>query len=154
MPTTAGSIRSTSAARISAYRCLSRSAAIFRRWSATVSRMGCRRRYFQVAKDFPKLKIVISHGARPAVMPVMEVAFLCENVYLSPDLYMNGVNTPGAQEYVKAAHFFLGDRLLFGTAYPSRPLKESVEAFMQWDFDPKVRDKVLYENAARLLNMI
>ena len=109
---------------------------------------------FQVARDFPKLKIVISHGAWPAVMPVMEVAFLCENVYLSPDLYMNGINMPGAQEYIKAAHFFLGERLLFGTAYPSRPLKESVEAFMQWNLNAKLRAKVLYENAARLLGLI
>jgi uncharacterized protein len=96
----------------------------------------------------------VSHAAWPNVMPMMEVAFLCDNVFVSPDLYMNGINTPGAQEYVKAAHFFLGDRLLFGTAYPSRPLKESVEAFMQWDFDPQVRKKVFYENAARLLGLI
>jgi predicted TIM-barrel fold metal-dependent hydrolase len=109
---------------------------------------------FRVAKDFPKLKIIVSHAAWPNVMPMMEVAFLCDNVFVSPDLYMNGINTPGAQEYVKAAHFFLGDRLLFGTAYPSRPLKESVEAFMQWDFDPQVRKKVFYENAARLLGLI
>lgn len=109
---------------------------------------------FRVAKDFPKLKIIISHAAWPNVMPMMEVAFLRENVFVSPDLYMNGINTPGAQEYIKAAHFFLGERLLFGTAYPSRPLKESVEAFMKWDFDPKVRKKVFYENAARLLGLI
>ncbi|MPZ46324.1 MAG: amidohydrolase family protein [Betaproteobacteria bacterium] len=108
---------------------------------------------YKVAKDFPRLKIVVSHAAWPNIMPMMEVAFIRENVYVSPDLYMNGVSTPGAHEYVKAAHFFLGERLLFGTAYPSRPLKESLEAFLQWELAPGIRDKVLYENAARLMNL-
>jgi len=107
----------------------------------------------KVAKDFPKLKIVISHGAWPSVMPMIEVAFMRENVYISPDLYINGIDTPGSQEYIKAARSFMPDRLLFGTAYPSRPLKESVAAFRQWDLSPELQDKVLYRNAARLLKL-
>lgn len=108
---------------------------------------------FRVAKAFPKLKIIVSHAAWPNVMPMMEVAFLCDNVYVSPDLYQNSVNTPGAQEYLKAAQLFLEDRLLFGTAYPSRPLKESVQGFMEWDISPWLRDKILYRNAARVLGI-
>jgi predicted TIM-barrel fold metal-dependent hydrolase len=108
---------------------------------------------FRVAKDFPKLKIIVSHAAWPNIMPMMEVAFIRENVYVSPDLYMNGINTPGAHEYIKAAKFFLGDRLLFGTAYPSRPLKESVDAFLEWDLSAELQEKILYRNAARLLRI-
>ena len=107
----------------------------------------------RAAKDFPKLKFVISHGAWPQVMPMIEVAFMRENVYISPDLYINGIDIPGSQEYIKAARFFMGERLLFGTAYPSRPLKESVEAFMQWDLSPELQQKILYGNAARLLKL-
>ena len=108
---------------------------------------------FRVAKDFPKLKIIVSHAAWPNIMPMMEVAFIRENVYVSPDLYMNGINTPGAHEYIKAAKFFLGDRLLFGTAYPSRPLKESVDAFLEWALSAELQEKILYRNAARLLRI-
>lgn len=107
----------------------------------------------RVAKDFPNLKIIVSHAGWPNVESMMGVAFIQDNVYVSPDLYMNGMNMPGAHEYIKAAHFFLGDRLLFGTAYPSRPLKESVEAFMQWSLPQDLRDKILYRNAARLLKI-
>ncbi|MBI1990668.1 MAG: amidohydrolase [Betaproteobacteria bacterium] len=107
----------------------------------------------KVAKDFPKLKIVISHGAWPSVMPMIEVAFMRENVYVSPDLYINGIDTPGSQEYIKAAKSFMPGRLLFGTAYPSRPLKESVDAFRQWDLSPELQDRILYRNAARLLKL-
>ena len=106
----------------------------------------------KVAKDFPKLKIGISHGAWPSVMPMIEVAFMRENVYVSPDLYINGIDTPGSQEYIKAAKSFMPERLLFGTAYPSRPLKESVDAFRQWDLSPELQDQILSRNAARLLN--
>ena len=108
---------------------------------------------YKVARDFPRLKIIVSHAAWPNVMPMMEVAFIRDNVYVSPDLYMNGINTPGAHEYIKAAQFFLGDRLLFGTAYPSRPLKESVKAFLEWKLPRELQDKVLYRNAARLLRI-
>ena len=108
---------------------------------------------YKVAKDFPRLKIIVSHAAWPNIMQMMEVAFIRENVYVSPDLYLNGVNTPGAQEYIKAAKFFLGDRLLFGTAYPSRPLKESVQAFLEWDLSSELQEKILYKNAARLLKI-
>ena len=108
---------------------------------------------YKVAKDFPKLKIIVSHAAWPNIMPMMEVAFIRENVYVSPDLYMNGINTPGAEEYIKAAKFFLGDRLLFGTAYPSRPLKESVQAFLEWKLSSELQEKILYRNAARLFHI-
>ena len=107
----------------------------------------------RVAKDFPKLQIVISHGAWPSVMPMIEVAFMRENVYISPDLYVNGVDMPGAQEYIKAAKSFMPDRLLFGTAYPSRPLKESVAAFKEWKLPRELEEKVLHGNAARLLRI-
>jgi len=107
----------------------------------------------RVAKDFPKLKIVISHGAWPAVMQMIEVAFMRENVYISPDLYVNGIDMPGSQEYIKAARSFMPERLLFGTAYPSRPLKESLEAFRKWNLPRDLEEKVLYGNAARLLKL-
>ena len=107
----------------------------------------------KVAKDFPKLRIIVSHAAWPNVMPMLEVAFIKDNVYVSPDLYLNGVNTPGAHEFIKAAKFFLGDRLLFGTAYPSRPLRESIEAFLQWNLSQELREKILFRNAARVLGI-
>ncbi|MCC6533308.1 MAG: amidohydrolase [Burkholderiales bacterium] len=107
----------------------------------------------RVAKDFPKLKIVVSHGAWPAVMAMIEVAFMRENVYVSPDLYINGIDMPGSQEYIKAAKSFMPQRLLFGTAYPSRPLKESVAAFREWGLPPALEEAVLYRNAARLLKL-
>lgn len=110
-------------------------------------------RVHRVAKDFPNLKLVVTHGGYPFVQEALFVAFDCPNVYLSPDMYLNIPNMPGVQEYVKAAHYFLGDRLLFGTAYPVRPMIESVRDFNLLPFEPEVREKVLYHNAAKLFGI-
>ncbi|HEX4040235.1 MAG TPA: amidohydrolase family protein [Xanthobacteraceae bacterium] len=108
---------------------------------------------YDVARDFPKLDIVVSHAAWPWIHETIGLAFACHNIYISPDLYMVGVNMPGAAEYIHAANSFLADRLLFGTAYPSRPLIESVQAFDKWIFEPGVKEKVLTENALRVMRM-
>jgi len=108
---------------------------------------------YDVARDFPKLDIVLSHAAWPWIYETIGLAFACHNIYVSPDLYMVGLNMPGAAEYIHAANSFLGDRLLFGTAYPSRPLIESVRAFDKWSFEPGVKEKVLAKNALRVMRM-
>ena len=48
---------------------------------------------------------------------------------------------------------YMGDRTLFGTAYPSRPLPESVAAFDQWNFEAGVKERVLGLNALRVMRM-
>jgi hypothetical protein len=41
----------------------------------------------------------------------------------------------------------------FGTAYPSRPLRETVAPNQEWDWNPGVLEKVFYRNAYRLMKM-
>ena len=76
-----------------------------------------------------------------------------QNVWVSPDLYMVGTDMPFAAEFVKAANLYLGDRMLFGTGYPSRGHVESVRAFDAWTFAPGIKDKVMRDNARRLLQI-
>lgn len=108
---------------------------------------------YQAASDFPALDFVISHGAWPWVRELLGLCFVLPNIAVSPDLYMVGTNLPGGDEYVKAANMYMADRTLFGTAYPSRPLVESVAAFQAWDFEPGVKEKVLGLNALKLMRM-
>ena len=108
---------------------------------------------YQVARDFPKCDFVISHAAWPWVFETIGLAFAWSNIFVSPDLYMVGLNMPGAAEYINAANSFLADRLLFGTAYPSRPIVESVQEFKKWSSKPGVEEKVLGKNALRVMRM-
>ena len=107
----------------------------------------------RAAMRYPELTFIVSHAAYPWAVEMVTIAMFCENIYVSPDLYMVGINLPGADEYVKAANMYMGDRTLFGTAYPSRPLVESVKAFDEWTFAPGVKEKVLGRNALRVMRM-
>jgi predicted TIM-barrel fold metal-dependent hydrolase len=108
---------------------------------------------YDVARRFPALTLVVAHGAWPAVQEMLGIAFALPNVWVSPDLYMVGTDMPFAAEFVKAANLYLGDRMLFGTGYPSRGHVESVRAFDAWTFAPGVKDKVMRDNARRLLKI-
>jgi len=106
-----------------------------------------------IARKHPNLRIVISHGGWPYVLETLALAFICPNVWVSPDQYLNVPNMPGATEYMKAANYFLGDRLLFGSSYPSKPLRYSVDGFRAIGWPMDLEGKILYENAARLFEL-
>lgn len=105
----------------------------------------------RVANDFPDLQIIVPHAAWPWVNEILGVAFVCNNVWLSPDLYMNIPNMPGATHYIEAANYYLADRLLYASAYPIRSLKQSIDEFMNLSLKEDVKEKILYKNAVRLL---
>lgn len=105
----------------------------------------------RVAADFPDLKLIIRHACWPWVTETCGMAFRRQNVYLIPDAY--AVSMPGYMQWVEAANTYLGDRLLFGTAFPIVPLKPMVEAFRLLPFKDGVRSRVEYQNAAGLLDL-
>jgi uncharacterized protein len=108
----------------------------------------------RVALAFPKLQIVVPHGAFPWSTQMCGVALQCRNVNLLPDFYFHIPNTPGADDYLKAANYYLGHRLLFGSSYPVRPLRQSVEQFKALAFEKdETRQLCLGGNAARLLGL-
>ena len=108
----------------------------------------------RVAKAFPNLTIVISHGCWPWSAQSAAVAFAHPNVYLMPDFYWNIPNTPGADEWVKAANYYLSYRILHGSAYPVRPLEDSINGLLKLGFEsPEIAERILGGNAARLLGL-
>lgn len=104
-----------------------------------------------IAADFPDLLIVVPHGGWPHVMEFLGIAFMYPNVWLAPDFYVFRPGIPGATHYIEAANFYLADRFLFSSVYPSRPLKQSVEEFKQLPLRPEVLERALYKNAAWIL---
>jgi len=107
----------------------------------------------RVAMRHRELRVIVSHAAWPWVDQMMSIALTCPNIYVSPDLYTATANMPGARSYVDGANCFLEDRMLFGTAYPTRPLDESVRDFLAMGWNRTIVDKILYDNAARLLGL-
>lgn len=105
----------------------------------------------RVAGDFPTLKIVLSHGNWPWVHQILHVAFRRPNVFVSPDMYL--FDLPGSEDYVKAADTYLADQFVYASAYPFTPLKDYAERFLRLPIRPEAMQKVLYDNAARLLRL-
>ncbi|OAI86424.1 amidohydrolase family protein [Pseudomonas putida] len=101
-----------------------------------------------VARAFPQLKIVVSHGYWPNVQQAIGVAFRYENIHLVPDMYLF---QPGSEGYVQAANGFLGDQLLFGSSYTFRPIGQSIEDAQRLGFRDEVVEKFFYRNALRVL---
>jgi uncharacterized protein len=104
----------------------------------------------RVAAQFPNLPIVVCHGCYPHVDDMVGVAFRRENVFVSPDMYMF---SPGGKLYIEAANGFMQDQYLFGTSYPFRPMRQSVDDLRGIGLKPDVLEKVSYENACRLLKL-
>lgn len=104
-----------------------------------------------VAAAFPKLKIGLAHGGWPYVTQVCQIALYRRNVYIAPDFYM--IETPGMNDYIVAANTLLSDRIMFGSAYPIMPLKESSEYYLNSGIEKSVLPKVMYENAKEFLDL-
>lgn len=104
----------------------------------------------KVAQTFPQLPIVCYHGYYPNTQQLVGVAFRYENVFVVPDMY--GF-LAGSEVFVSAANGFLADQLLFGSSYPFRPIKQSIEDFLQLGFKENIIDKLLCGNAANLLKL-
>lgn len=105
---------------------------------------------YRVAKKYPNLKLIISHGAWPFVSEAISIAIYNPNIYLSPDLYLG---FPGSKLYAEAANFALADQILYGSCYPNVPYPFAIEHFRNQAWRDGVLNKVLHENAAKLLKL-
>ena len=104
----------------------------------------------RVASVFPKLEIVCCHGFYPFVDEMIGIAFKHPNVYVSPDMYLFA---PGAKLYVEAANGFMRDQLLFGTSFPFRPMRQSIDDAAGLGLDPDAYERVMWRNADALFRL-
>lgn len=104
----------------------------------------------RLATRCPELKVILGHGGYPYVQEVLGVAFKHPNVYVSPDMY---VFAPGGSAYVDAANSTLKDQLIFGTAYPLRPLMQTVEDTRKMPFRSDALESYFSANCVRALGL-
>ena len=110
----------------------------------------------RVANDFPTLKIVVVHGAFPftnEMLGVMIANSALGNLWGLPDFFQFISGFAGAQDWVDAANHYLGDRMLYASSYPVRPLKQSLEEFKRFSYNPEVLENLLWKNAADLFGI-
>ena len=103
-----------------------------------------------VARDFPELKIIMSHGGYPWVNEAIIVTQRNKNVFLEISEYELW---PQADAYVEAANTIIGDKMMYASAHPFIDYHEQLAKYAKLAFNDDVREKVMYSNAAKLLGL-
>lgn len=106
----------------------------------------------RVASRYPDLTLVAVHAGWPWIQEVLGVAFRRPNVWLLPDLYFPGM--PGEADLVTALSTYLGDRIVFASAYPFCSLEELVRRYQSLPVSPEVLQRVLCTNAEGLFGLL
>ena len=103
-----------------------------------------------IARDFPNLKMIISHGAWPYVNEMICLAFRHRNVYMELSEYET---FPMSNLYVEAANTIIPDKVLFASAHPGVWYSDALDLYQKLPFTDEVRENVLWRNGARLLGL-
>lgn len=106
-----------------------------------------------IANAFPDLQIVVAHACYPWIPQIFNVALLCKNVWLLPDLYMLNPYTPGREMYLNGCRWLNCERVIFGSAYPCYELKAAVDDVRDLGFTEAELEKIYCGNARKLLAM-
>jgi len=104
-----------------------------------------------VAVDFPNLKLLLAHGGRPIWM---ETAFFLMRRHKNLYLDISGIPPQRLLEYFPR-FVEIADRALFGSDWPSPgvpDIAENVKRFQALGLPPEIQRRVLYGNAAALLD--
>jgi predicted TIM-barrel fold metal-dependent hydrolase len=101
-----------------------------------------------VARHFPELTIIASHGCYPYVLEMIAVALRNENVFFE----FSGYELfPGSENYVKGANAMITKKVLFGSAHPLTHFNDTIARHAQLDYTPEARQNVYYNNGRALL---
>ncbi|MBM3133115.1 MAG: amidohydrolase [Chloroflexi bacterium] len=102
----------------------------------------------QVAIDFPNLKIILSHTGWPWLDEWMSMLIRHPNVYGDTAGYYPRAFDPRLVEFMNGRG---QDKILFGTN--GFGLKDLKKQFMELPLKDKVKQKILRENARKVLNL-
>jgi len=103
-----------------------------------------------VAADFPELKIIMAHPAWPWQEKQLAVLVHKPNVYMDLSGWSPKYFQPSLVQY---ANTIIQDKVLFGSDYPVISPERWLRDFEEVAFRDEVRQKILLENAAKLLGI-
>lgn len=104
----------------------------------------------KVARDFPELTLIMSHGGYPFVNEAIYTCLRNANVYMDISEYERA---PMVDVYVQAMNELITDKVLFASAHPFVELTDALEAYAAFELTEEARRKVMYENARRVLGL-
>ena len=103
-----------------------------------------------VARDFPELKIVMSHGGYPYVQEAIYACYRNKNVYMDISEYEAA---PMCETYISAMKTMIADKVVFASAHPFVEQGECLANYAAMDLSDEVREKIMFRNAAKVLGI-
>jgi hypothetical protein len=103
-----------------------------------------------VARDFPELTVVISHGGYPWVNEAIMVTERNNNVYMELSEYEKH---PGAAAYIKAATDLISDKILYASAHPGADFRDALKMYDGFGFSQEIKTQIMHDNAAKVLGL-
>jgi len=103
-----------------------------------------------VAADFPDLTIIMAHPAVPWQEEQLAVAMHKANVYIDLSGWSPKYFRPILVQYMGS---LLQDKVLFGSDYPVLMPERWLSDFEKLEIKPEVRQKILLDNARKLLKI-
>jgi predicted TIM-barrel fold metal-dependent hydrolase len=106
----------------------------------------------RVAREVPRLTIVMAHAAYPHADDAIMAVFKHDNIWLGPDPYHE---FPGGERYREWANRsdYVAERMLYGSSlgWPQAPT--ALDRFAALGWRDEVLERLLWRNAAELLGM-
>lgn len=104
----------------------------------------------EVAVAFPNMKIILAHPGWPWTDESLSMALHKPNIFIDLSGWSPKYFPP---QIVRYANTQLGDKFLFGSDFPLIPPDKWIAAYDEAGFKPELREKILKNNAARLLGL-
>lgn len=104
-----------------------------------------------VLTAFPKLKFIAAHGGWPWFNEMVAITFKFPNLYLTADF--EGTRGAGADMLRHGALYMASNQIVYASSYPYAPIAGSVQSVRDWKLPDEIEQKVLYDNAAKLLGI-
>ena len=108
-------------------------------------------RLVNLFRNFPKMRVSLVHGCPPHAAAVCQLAYMHENLFVSPDCYMLGA--PGHRDFIDGANTIIPNQVIFGSAYPEVPIGFAVNYYQNCGLREDVLENVMYNNAMRALGL-
>lgn len=104
----------------------------------------------KVARDFPDLVIVMSHGGYPYAGEAVYTCLRNRNVYMDISEYERA---PMVNIYIEGIKSMIPDKVLFASAHPFVEVSEALSAYKDFDLPPEILERVMHGNAERVLGL-
>lgn len=105
----------------------------------------------EIATEYPDLVMIVAHAGWPWVNEMVAITYLHPNLYLLADF--EPVRGVGSDFIKEGARYMASRQVLFGSSYPLGPIAQGIQSIRDWKLPKEIEEDILYNTAAKILNL-